>query len=248
MLRFFSKIRYQLATENRAAKYVRYAIGEILLVIIGILIALQINNQNETKKDKAYETKMLSEINKALDYDLKHFERMIGRLDRLDSVSTSFINDIHNSKTEFNDTLYDKSNSRWYGLRNNILYQYNPGPFEALKSSGLDKLSNDSLRNSLIEFYDFHFPYNKELVAFVVRQYDEDMDVLESFLSPPFTEEINGKVEVVKKFPKDLYRNIDFLELLRNIRARAQITKNYLNTHSKRMKEVSTQLKNELNN
>ena len=51
MLRFFSKIRKQIADENlpagqagRAAKYMRYAIGEILLVVIGILITLQINN------------------------------------------------------------------------------------------------------------------------------------------------------------------------------------------------------------
>jgi hypothetical protein len=248
MIKFFRKIRQKLLSKNKFTKYLLYAIGEIILVVIGILIALQINNQNETKKDKAYETKMLSEINKALDYDLKHFERMIDRLDRLDSVSTTFIDDIHNSKTEFNDTLYDKGYSRWYGLRIGILYQYNPGPFEALKSSGLDKLSNDSLRNSLIEFYDFHFPYNKELVAFTDRQYDEYIDDLEAFLSPPFTEEINGKVEVLKKFPKDLYSNIDFLELLRNIRARAQITKNYLNTHTKRMKKVSAQLKKELSN
>ncbi len=50
MLRFFSKRRYQLAAENRAAKYLRYAIGEILLVVIGILIALQVNNWNERLK------------------------------------------------------------------------------------------------------------------------------------------------------------------------------------------------------
>lgn len=49
MIRFFSKIRYQLAAQNRAAKYLRYAIGEILLVVIGILIALQVNNWNQDR-------------------------------------------------------------------------------------------------------------------------------------------------------------------------------------------------------
>ena len=49
MLRFFSKIRYQLASENKVGKYLRYAIGEILLVVIGILIALQVNNWNQER-------------------------------------------------------------------------------------------------------------------------------------------------------------------------------------------------------
>jgi hypothetical protein len=50
MIKLFRKIRHQLLTENRFSKYLLYAIGEIVLVVIGILIALQINNWNESKK------------------------------------------------------------------------------------------------------------------------------------------------------------------------------------------------------
>ena len=49
MLRIFRNIRQKLAAENNIAKYLRYAIGEIFLVVIGILIALQINNWNENR-------------------------------------------------------------------------------------------------------------------------------------------------------------------------------------------------------
>jgi hypothetical protein len=52
MIKFFRKIRYDLMEKNKTGKYFKYAIGEILLVVIGILIALQINNWNETRKQK----------------------------------------------------------------------------------------------------------------------------------------------------------------------------------------------------
>jgi len=50
--------------ENKTSKYFKYAIGEIVLVVIGILIALQINNWNEESKNKTFELKMLSEVKK----------------------------------------------------------------------------------------------------------------------------------------------------------------------------------------
>lgn len=50
MIKFFRKIRKQLLTENRFSRYFVYAIGEIVLVVIGILIALQLNNWNEIRQ------------------------------------------------------------------------------------------------------------------------------------------------------------------------------------------------------
>ena len=50
MIPFFRKIRKKMADDNKPLKYMRYAIGEIVLVVIGILIALQINNWNEDRK------------------------------------------------------------------------------------------------------------------------------------------------------------------------------------------------------
>ena len=52
MIKFFRKIRQNLLMENKTSKYFKYAIGEIVLVVIGILIALQINNWNENRKSK----------------------------------------------------------------------------------------------------------------------------------------------------------------------------------------------------
>ena len=52
MISFFRKTRKKMADDNRPLKYARYAIGEIILVVIGILIALQINNWNEERKSE----------------------------------------------------------------------------------------------------------------------------------------------------------------------------------------------------
>ena len=52
MIKFFRKIRHNLINEGKTTKYLKYAIGEIVLVVIGILIALQINNWNEQRKQK----------------------------------------------------------------------------------------------------------------------------------------------------------------------------------------------------
>ena len=51
MIKFFRKIRQNLLSEDKTVKYLKYAIGEIMLVVIGIVIALQINNWNENRKN-----------------------------------------------------------------------------------------------------------------------------------------------------------------------------------------------------
>ena len=69
MLHFFRNIRKKLAAQNRAAAYLRYAIGEILLVVVGILIALQVNNWNEGRKNQKFEHEILSLIDQNLEQD-----------------------------------------------------------------------------------------------------------------------------------------------------------------------------------
>ena len=62
MIKFFRKIRYDLMEKNRTGKYLKYAIGEIILVMIGVLLALQVNNWNEERKDRIKEQVVLKQL------------------------------------------------------------------------------------------------------------------------------------------------------------------------------------------
>ena len=70
MIKFFRKIRQNVLSEGKTGKYMKYAIGEIVLVVIGILIALQIKNWNENRKyrnqEKQYINRLLTENKKIL--------------------------------------------------------------------------------------------------------------------------------------------------------------------------------------
>ncbi|WP_053990571.1 DUF6090 family protein [Mangrovimonas sp. TPBH4] len=76
MITFFRKIRHNLLSEGRTAKYLKYAIGEIVLVVIGILIALQINTWQQQYKDRLSERDLLNRIIVDLESDINSFERI----------------------------------------------------------------------------------------------------------------------------------------------------------------------------
>lgn len=77
MIHFFRKIRHKLLSENKIGRYLRYAIGEVLLVVIGILIALQINNWNANRKDEIKTLNYLTNLKENLNDDIASFEANI---------------------------------------------------------------------------------------------------------------------------------------------------------------------------
>ena len=83
MINFFRRIRKQLADDNKPLKYMRYAVGEIVLVMIGILLALQVNNWNEVRKSKIkaeiFKEKIISDLIK----DTLNIETQIGLAKKL---------------------------------------------------------------------------------------------------------------------------------------------------------------------
>jgi len=194
MLRFFSKMRYKLAAENRVARYMRYAIGEILLVVIGIVIALQINNWNEDEKAHRYEVKMLTESRTALIHDLSFFNYLANkRLAKTDSFNTTLL-ELHLKNLPVPDSLISKMNI----LNQGYLFYYNSGPYEAIKSSGMDKISNDSIRNSLAQLYDFALPWTKSALEFENKTWDKQREIFYELFEPKAYDE-GGEIKMVMR-------------------------------------------------
>jgi hypothetical protein len=229
-------------------RYLKYALGEILLVIIGILIALSINNWNEDRKDRIYERNMLNEIKVALEEDIAFFTRCQKRYEKLDSAATAMIHLI-DQKADFIDSMYNKTSGRgrWYNLRTGIIYNYNRGPYESLKSAGLDKLKDDALRNELVNVYDSEFIYLEKFFDYFEQDYRMQGETLEDFLGEPMVVNIDGKKSITAKLPKDLLRNPEFINLVNDIQYRGDTELGIITVLNKKLISLKSHIDSVLN-
>ena len=106
MLRFFSRIRQSLFTQNKFSKYLLYAIGEILLVVIGILIALQIDNANEYRKERGQERELLLQLKSEYRSNLEQLESKMNLRNKMISASYKLLDYIdHPNERNIDSTL-----------------------------------------------------------------------------------------------------------------------------------------------
>ena len=156
MIKFFRKIRQQLLTENKFSKYLIYAIGEIILVVIGILIALSINNWNEARKSTEQETLYLNRLLTENKQDIVAFNNNIKELQKgIESVE-NFSKALKNDAIE-DSTLIKSANDYFkYGSIYPIFYSSN-STFDDLSSTGnLKVITNTNLRDSIVQHYANH--------------------------------------------------------------------------------------------
>lgn len=148
MIPFFRKIRQNLVSEDKTGKYLKYALGEIVLVVIGILIALQINNWNIKRIDANREAKYLGNIVLDLKKDLSRLDYLIAfRKNKL--AGDQMILDLINGKPpgDLNALTKNVVNSL---MEENFIP--NNTTFSELSNSGnLNLISNDSIKLLLLE-------------------------------------------------------------------------------------------------
>ena len=151
MIKFFRKIRQKLLSENKFSKYLIYAIGEIILVVIGILIALQINTWNENRKNQKLEKEYLVSLKETLNLDL---DRNLAsqKVNQRALYSMRVLTEHLEKNLPYNDSL-----KHHFGTMSNFLFwDLSESVFESLKTKGLNLISNNNLRDSLALAYGNH--------------------------------------------------------------------------------------------
>ena len=151
-MKIFRNIRQKLAAENKVMAYLRYAVGEILLVVIGILIALQVNNWNELRKQNIADTEFLKGVKKDLIQDKNYIDLI---LIKTQPKTEAF--DLLNSKNFFkteNKKIVDSLFKIYFSTEGARTFYPVSGSFQAaLSGNVLNNYKNKEITSSLIKLY-----------------------------------------------------------------------------------------------
>ena len=166
MINFLRKFRQQLLKENRIGKYLTYAIGEIILVMIGILLALQVNNWNERRKAVDQEITILKNIKQDINLDTLdltfnyEYHKKFYKAERalLELLISDEINKINMDSINYNDAL---GTTLWTVLHKST--------FTNLQNNDVNLLKNNDIRKEISRFYDFYH----EAIEKMANQFEE---------------------------------------------------------------------------
>lgn len=139
-------MRKKMADDNRPLEYMRYAIGEVLLVVLGILIALHINNLNENRKSDEIRKNYYNQILQDLEKDTSYIHRIIEDLDANILLYKNYL-DEYNKQESLIDLLFSQAK-----LDNTFTYlHFNTNTIETLQTTGDIALMPVEIRNQLID-------------------------------------------------------------------------------------------------
>ncbi len=195
--------------------YILYAIGEIVLIVLGILIALQISNWNDEKKEEKLAKEMLSEIETAIGGDLAEMDNFLYSQKNVLQCQQIF------DQWLSSDSAFPDSLSR-YLQRIFIATEYsvNSSGYETLKQEGLHRIKNDSLRNAIANLYEVKYPtflkfidiYERFLEGLIVHNQDHFNEL--SYISPTMRPRSDRALQTDEVYQYNLKTLINFNQLL----------------------------------
>ncbi|TAI48508.1 DUF6090 family protein [Flagellimonas allohymeniacidonis] len=201
MSKVFRKIRQTLLKENRFSKYLLYAIGEIVLVVIGILIALQINNWSEARKRNIEEEELLVALIEDFEENKNRIDEAISREKDMIKMSRSLIGAMQSDQK----TMNTDSIRFWVasGAKSWWKAGFVTGTYDAMVSSGkIEILENDNLKRILSQFaadINLGFEDHEESMSYLV-----EMNKISADVAPALIHDIQRKELGVIVNSKDL--------------------------------------------
>lgn len=182
MIKFFRKIRYDHMEKNKTAKYLKYAIGEIVLVMIGILLALQVTNWNEQrKKNDDLKIALAQIIN-----DLKQDELNLKGFESSNLKRVSYLTKLSNG--DYETIALD---SLFYNLDDYFYFYKSNNSYSGLKANGMfSAMKNIQLKNNMTSYYEQMYERlktvsqygetftNDRVIPFVLNNTDYDQNFL----------------------------------------------------------------------
>ena len=148
MIKFFRRIRFDLMEKNKTGKYLKYAVGEIILVMIGILLALQVNTWNENRKINKQELQLLASLQNEFTLNKRELVRSIEKAQLIQKRCETLLNNTGNHEMKLSKNESD-SLINW-GLTGIITYDPSNGILSDIINSGkIQIIKNEKLKNHL---------------------------------------------------------------------------------------------------
>jgi len=201
MIKFFRKIRYNLMEQNKTVKYFKYALGEIILVVIGILIALSINNWNEHQKNIKKGHEILTDIRGNLQFNTIQFQEDITITKDVISSIDIVLNNIAITKI-YNDSLgkHLRRVTYWETSR------WKSSGYKAIISNGVEIIESKELRENIIDLYEITYPEIAEYTRLSEGNFPT--------ILPKWLELIERESNDFKNYYENISRPFDYQEII----------------------------------
>ncbi|MFD2822470.1 DUF6090 family protein [Lacinutrix iliipiscaria] len=214
MIKLFNKIRKQLLNENKTGRYFKYAIGEIFLVMIGILLALQVNNWNTNRELKKEEAKVLKSLHQEFSENRVRFNDIY----KLQLYRKKSINDLMTNNVK--ELTFDSLRT----LMGGVTQQWTYDPFQSIyksviNSGKIELITNDVLKKELSEFQDLLNDYKEEelnangfaaanLYTFIIDNLKMDFNLIFNNSEINEDEKTFYKNDLIKLLESDKFENL----------------------------------------
>lgn len=202
MIKFFRKIRFDLMEKNRTGKYLKYAIGEIILVMIGILLAIQANQWRQDIAQEKLEIKLLNEVQKGMLNDQVDVNENLNATYGHNAIRRNQEKCINWLKDDGLEIPIDSLIIYFSISFRTTSFLITNAPFDALKEFGLNNMNNDSLKYEIQMLYDVHYPEYRRTINRYYELYDEVLGKGENYFEDlrfPPSEMKPYDIEALKK-------------------------------------------------